>query len=110
MHLDDQPVLVQILSAVAQVEASCRCVGRVNIHADPRCFLLGKPCGQKAKQFRSYCAPSALRNYVDPLQFTITRIPARQVSCNKAHERFALQRNETYTRHQCLLRMEFAIL
>jgi hypothetical protein len=70
--IPNQPVFIQIVSAVSLLEAPSSCVGRGNIHADPRRFLLSKPCGQKAKhtdEMHPRSAVSALEKNLEAIFF-----------------------------------------
>src|SRR6266481_5200233 len=93
-----------------QVEASRRGVGWIDIHADPRRFLLDEPGCQESKQPRADSATAALRNDIDPLQFSSARVSAREVSSNKAKEGIGFRCYVYDAGSQRVLRMQFPIL
>lgn len=105
----NQPVLIQRLSAVPTVKAQCAGIGRFHIDANANRFLLNKPTCQEAKQFRCSSASATLSSNIDPLQFSIARVAAGEMSTDKANHGMAFRSHINDTGHQRLLRMEFAV-
>jgi len=97
-------MLVKWLSTKLRVEAAGGNILRINIHTYSKRVLLSKPDSYFHQQSASYSLTALCFGNIDPLQFTLTSIPACAVSRNKSHQCTVFHCNQCSAGGQGLLR------